>query len=81
MEFPVTDIKCMIELQKLPHQQDQPSDEVTRSAHIYCDDVKSLVIHMYKLIYLLKAHIITQNRLINSGISYNLAKPDFVSES
>lgn len=41
-------IKCMAELQKHPHQQDQHPEEVTRRAHIYCADVKPFLISMYK---------------------------------
>lgn len=57
LSLAATAIICMAELQNLPHEQDQHPDEVTRRAHIYCADVKLFLIRMYKLIYLLKAHI------------------------
>lgn len=42
LRLSATAIKCAAELQKLPHQQDQHPDEVTRRTHIYRADVELL---------------------------------------
>lgn len=73
-------IKCMAELQKLPHQQGQHPEEETRRAHIYCADIKQFEFLCTNLpsIYLLKAHT---KRKKNPGISYDLERLNFAFES